>query len=143
MLARLNTPWSLMTTPENNLFDEVFKIFDNHGMTRSSYSLPQRTVTENESDITIKIFLPGCKAEDFDINVVSDFITISATRELDSLNEKERYLRKERSTLNYRDSFNLPSKVINSKVTASYTDGILEIVLPKEELEKPRSIKVA
>ena len=144
MLAKLNNSWGLMNSQfTSNAFGELFKLLD--GVSESDNyrrSLPSRTVEDKESEIIVKLFLPSFEQQDFDIEVVSDFLTIKAERQADKLDKDDTYLRRERNMLSYDETFSLPTKVDNSKVTAKYTDGVLTITLPKQASETPRSISV-
>jgi HSP20 family protein len=144
MLARLNNNWGLMNSPlTSGTFGELFKLLD--GVSESgnqNLSKPYRTVQDKESEIIVKFFLPGFDQQEFDIQVVSDFLTVKAKRQADKLDKDDSYLRRERNTMTYDETFSLSSKVDNSKVTAKYSDGILTITLPKQESETPRSITV-
>lgn len=144
MLAKLNNNWSLMDSPfDSDIFGELFKLFDDVS-TSGNYrrSLPSRIIDEQESEIIVKLFVPGFKQKDFDIEVVSDFLTIKAERQPDKLDKGDTYLRRERNMLSYDETFSLPTKVDNSKVTAKYSDGVLTITLPKQASVTPRSITV-
>ncbi|MCF6175571.1 MAG: Hsp20/alpha crystallin family protein [Victivallaceae bacterium] len=143
MLAKLNNPWSLTVPRTNNLFDEFFKFFENHNIADYYHDTPQQAINETDDEIQVTLYLPGYLVADFDIKVVSDFISIEAKREIPSLAEGEQYLRRERPVVNYKETFSLPAKVINNKVKAKYTDGVLTVTLPKQGVEKPCVIKVA
>jgi HSP20 family protein len=144
MLAKLNNSWGLRNSPfNNNGFGELFKLFENLDRTNHfRHSAPNRTVEDRDKEIEIKLFLPGYSPKDFNIQAVSDFVTIKAARQPVELNADEHYLRQERSTMTYEETFSLPSKVVNNKVAAKYTDGVLTLTLPKQDVESPRLIKV-
>ncbi len=144
MLARLNNDWGLLPSAfANDAFGELFKLLD--GVSETGvyrHAVPTRSVEENDKEIVINLFLPGFDQKDFDIEVVSDFITIKAKRKADELDKDASYLRRERSNLAYEESFSLSTKINNSKVKAKYRDGVLTITLPKQESETPRMITV-
>ena len=144
MLARLNNNWGLTNSPfTTGGFGELFRLFENLDTTgRFHHSMPSKTITENDKEIEIKLFLPGYEQKDFDIQVVSDFVTIKANREAVELKDGEHYLRHERGGELYEETLSLPSKIVNNKVTAKYQDGVLTVTLPKQGSESPRLIKV-
>jgi len=144
MLAKLNNSWGLMNSPLNNGgFGELFRLFENVDNTNHfRHSTPSRTIEDRDKEIEIKLFLPGYNPKDFDIQAVSDFVTIKATKTPVELQENEHYLRHERSSKIFEETFSLPSKVVNNKVAAKYTDGVLTLTLPKQDAETPRLIKV-
>ena len=144
MLAKLNNSWGLSNSPfKTGGFGELFKLFETLDSTKHfSHSTPSRTVEDKDKEIEIKLFLPGYSPKDFDIQAVSDFVTVKAARQPVELNAEEHYLRQERSTINYEETFSLPSKVVNNKVAAKYNDGVLTLTLPKQDIETPHPIKV-
>ncbi|MFA7231105.1 MAG: Hsp20/alpha crystallin family protein [Victivallaceae bacterium] len=146
MLARINDNWGLLTPWRNvnDLQKEFWGLFDNFnaGLSRYRANYPKITVDDQEKDVIVKMSLPGYDASKLDVEVVSDFLTVRGERIEPALEKDEKYIHRERSFGAFEETIKLPSKVKSAKTKASYTNGMLEIVLPKEELEKPRSIKV-
>jgi len=95
-----------------------------------------------EQDVIIVAELPGVDPAKVDISVVGDTLTISGSREAVPLKEGESYHRQERSYGRFSRSLQLPFHVEAGKVEAKYERGILKIVLPRAEADKPRKIEV-
>ena len=72
----------------------------------------------------------------------SALLTLSGERELAEKDEGETYHRIERSYGKFSRSFTLPSQVDNSKVEASFNDGLLTIEVLKSEQAQPRKIEI-
>lgn len=146
MLARLHDNWSLLSPwrTVNGLQKELLGLFDDFSENLNRYraGYPQMIVVDGEKELTAQVSLPGYEAKEMDIEVVSDFLTIRAERKAPELNSDEKFLHRERSFGKLEESIKLPAKVKSAKVTAKYNDGVLTIVLPKEEAEKPRAVKV-
>jgi len=86
--------------------------------------------------------LPGVKLEDLDIAVQGDTLTLQGVREPETLEDGERYHRRERPTGRFQRVFQLPYEIEVTKVEATYEAGVLHISLPRAEADKPRKIQV-
>ena len=82
--------------------------------------------------------LPGFKKEDIKLSVNGDTLTIKAERHSDfeDQDKKSGYLRCERSYGSYSRSFDVTGVDV-SRISASYTDGVLRIRLPKQAPKQP------
>ena len=86
--------------------------------------------------------VPGITPDALDINVTAD--TLSMTGEVKGQSDvaSEGWLRQERRVGKFQRAFTLPVQIDPDKVQASFEHGVLELVLPKADQVKPRSIKV-
>jgi len=97
---------------------------------------------ETDDSVVVKTAIPGVKAEDIDVSVAGDILTIKAeTREEEEV-KRENYLRRERRFGSYCRSVTLPGGLETDKAEADYTNGILTLTFPKAEEVKPKSIKI-
>ena len=81
--------------------------------------------------------LPGFSKDDITVDIEDGRLTIKAERKADNDEKKDSYLRRERMYGSFTRSFDLEG-IDTDAVTASYTDGILSITLPKKpELTPP------
>jgi HSP20 family protein len=146
MLTKLNDNWGLLHPwrPAGGLQKELFNLFEdfNTNVNRYRADYPRLSLEDKREEIVVKISLPGYSAKNIEVEVVSDFLTIRAERTLPELKQDEKFLHQERSFGKVEESVRLPGKVKTAKVNAKFVNGILEITLPKEEIEKPRTIKV-
>lgn len=69
-------------------------------------------------------------------------LTIKGERNAEKETEEKGFRRVERSYGSFLRAFTLPQTVEPEKVSATFTNGLLEVHLPKKEGAKPRSIKV-
>ena len=141
--ARYNytSPWRDMARLQNEmnrLFSDTFAL--SGGRTAPGY--PAMNVWTNEDGAVITAELPGVSAENIDISVVGDTLTLSGTRKPEELKEGEKFHRRERSFGNFTRSFQLPFSVETNKVDAVFEKGILLISLPRAEVDKPKKIAV-
>ncbi|TMF81461.1 MAG: Hsp20/alpha crystallin family protein [Chloroflexi bacterium] len=86
--------------------------------------------------------LPGLSADDIEINVTPDTVTISGETKPGTDVTNEGWLRQERLFGKFKRSFTVPMQIDPSKVEAKFTNGVLELVLRKAENHKPRTIKI-
>jgi HSP20 family protein len=86
--------------------------------------------------------LPGLTPDDIEISATTDTVTVSG--ELKEKNDisNEGWLRQERRTGKFTRSFTLPVQIDPNKVEAHFANGVLELVVPKAESVKPRSVKI-
>ena len=96
-------------------------------------------VQANEDDFILSAMVPGLKAEDLNIQVLENVVTIEGEF---TENEGE-FLMEELPQGTFRRSLSLPTSVDATKVEARIVDGILTLKMPKVESAKPRTIKVA
>ncbi len=109
-------------------------------------SLPSVNVIEKTDGFLLEVAAPGLKKEDFKINFQESKLTISAEKEVNAEESSDKITRKEFSYNQFQRTFTLPKSVESEKISATYTDGILRISIPKKEEEKvkePTLIEVA
>jgi HSP20 family protein len=83
--------------------------------------------------------LPEVKAEDIDVRVENNTLTLSGKRNFDKDETVKGGHRIERSYGEFVRSIEVPSTVDTEKVAADYKNGVLTISLPKKEAAKPRA----
>lgn len=130
--------------PDNwlpSVFDDMFKTDWLGGTTnvnRIGTSIPAVNIREDDNAFTVEVAAPGKSKEDFNIELNTDVLTISSEerKENGTSEGNGRFTRKEFSYRTFKRSFGLPDSVDSEKIAASYTDGVLEIKLPKREEAK-------
>lgn len=104
--------------------------------------LPRVDVLDREADILVRAELPGVEKKDLDITVSDNSVTIKGSTRQERKEEQGDYYRCEISQGAFARTIALPGAVSSDKAKASFKDGLLELVLPKTEPVKRRSIKV-
>lgn len=99
-----------------------------------------------DNEVAVKISCPGCKSDEFDLNIVGDFLNVKVNHceEKESENKKRHYVFRERSCAEYEESIKLPVPVKGAEAHAKYADGVLHVTIPRD-MQKPvpaKSIKV-
>ena len=135
-------------------FDEVFQSLGRLGSNigHSLHRGPPMDLMETESQFVLSADLPGMKKEDMDLSVNNNKICVKSNRPLpDNIQEKKNQGDTmwmhcaERPFGRFERCFQLPSKINESAVAASYVNGVLEVVLQKEDAKSTpgsRSINI-
>lgn len=109
-----------------------------------SIQFPKVDIKESEKDITITANVPGLSAENIDIEVGDDTVSISGKVEKESREGKEgeKFYRYEREYGAFRREFTLPTRVKKDGVEAKAKNGVLTLTLPKAEDDAKKRISV-
>jgi len=103
---------------------------------------PPIDVADEENSICVRAEVPGCKAEDIDISVQGNTLTIRGEKKYSEEKKEKGYYHVETTYGSFRRDITLPSEVEPAKIEASCKDGILKVTLPKTEKVKPIKVKV-
>ena len=98
-------------------------------------------IKENDKEYIVEAELPGYDKDDIEINLVDDRLTISAQKSEEVKEERDNYIRRERQVGRISRSF-MVANIKNKDVKAEYVDGLLRIVLPKDEEGRRRSTRI-
>ncbi|MBF0382099.1 MAG: Hsp20/alpha crystallin family protein [Magnetococcales bacterium] len=102
----------------------------------------QVDIHEDENQIVIYANVPCMGQKNIKVNVDYCQLTISGEHKFDDEKNKENYNRIERAFGKSSRSLSLPNTTDARNIPASYTDGLLEVILPKLEKAKPHSIQI-
>lgn len=98
-------------------------------------------VFETENEVMVVAAMPGIEADNVEITVENDTLTIRGQKRGPG-QENHRYLRREWSYGPYERSIELPMQVDLDKANASYGNGIVTIALPKAASRRARRIEI-
>ena len=144
-LTRWEPTREMMTLREamDRLFDDAFtRPFSLTREGGSTWSSPAIDMYQTDNDVVVKADLPGIKADEVQINVNGDVLTIKGeTKQQDEKKDKSWHIREHRRGA-FERSIRLPSGVIADRANADFDNGVLTITLPKSEEVKPRTITV-
>jgi len=124
----------------DDLFDSFFR-----GLERpfAGYKAwPAIDVAEEENAIVIRAEVAGCKADDIDISVYGNTLTISGEKKLEEEKKEKGYYHVESTYGSFRREITLPTDVEAGKIDAVCKDGVLCITLPKAATAKAVKVKV-
>ena len=109
-------------------------------------SLPKVNIKEVSDAFVVEMAVPGLKKSDFNINLENNILSISAELKNENEEKEEGYTRREFGYSSFKRTFTLPETVNDTKINATYNEGILNVYLPKKEEAKkqpPRTIKIS
>lgn len=143
-------------TNANSLWDfmsEVEKAFDQAWHTSDNSTAPERQIFkqtfapavdlhETSENFLISIDVPGIDHKDIKIDVEKGRLTVSGERTREEKKDDGMFKRYERSYGTFTRSFQLPQNIDEEKIQARTENGVLEILVPKAEVAKPRSVQI-
>lgn len=110
--------------------------------TELGWSVPAAEMEETDTEIHLKLEVPGLEAKDINIEATADAIAISGERKSEKKTEEKGVTRSEFYYGKFERTIPLPTAIQTDKVRAEYTNGILNLTLPKAEEEKHKVVKV-
>jgi HSP20 family protein len=140
-LTRWEPVREMMTLREamDRLFDDAFtRPFSTSG----GSVVPAVDLYQNDDEVVVKASLPGLKAEDVQISVTADLLTLHGEFKGDSEEDGKTYHIRENRYGAFERQIMLPIDVQTDKAKADFENGVLTIVLPKAETVKPKTISI-
>jgi HSP20 family protein len=131
----------------NRMFDEVFGNLARTGGRQQGDQptqwAPALDVLQEDGDIVVRAELPGVRQEDVDITFHNGVLTISGVRKAEEEKEGAGYYVRERRYGSFRRSMTLPQGTDESKINASFEDGVLEVrVAGAAAVQEPKRIQI-
>ncbi len=103
---------------------------------------PRVDIAETEKEFIIKAEVPEVKKDEVKISVDNGILSIRGERKQEKEEKGKKFHRVERYYGSFTRSFTLPDNVDETKIEASFKDGMLNIQIPKNEKSKPKAIDV-
>ena len=103
---------------------------------------PTVDIIDSPQGVKIRADLPGVSKENVEVEVKDNVLTLKGDRPDDQGVGEENYFRKERCCGSFHRAFALHSIIQPDTIQAKFKDGVLEILIPKPEDEKPLRVKV-
>jgi HSP20 family protein len=115
-----------------------------HRMARQWAEQPQQralgvNVSEQDDAYVLSALVPGLKAEDLNIQVLENVVSIEGEYQAADTD----YLLNELPSGSFRRALRLPAEIQADKVQAKIADGVLTLNLPKAESAKPKRINIS
>jgi HSP20 family protein len=94
---------------------------------------------EQDDKYVLRANVPGMKAEDVQIEVEDDVLTVTGKHEETEEEKKGDFVRRERRYGSFTRSMTLPQGVSSDQIEASCKDGVLEVTIPRpKEAERQK-----
>lgn len=122
-------------TVKSILYSPLFRNWDNQSQA-SDYT-PKVRISEDRDNFHIDMELPGLTKEDVKLSVENNVLTITGTKKNEKKTEETNLIVNEIYYGEFTRNFNLSNDIKVDAIDAEFTNGILNIKLPKVEEAKP------
>ena len=104
-----------------------------HDNTQEQRFVPAVDILESDKNYELNFAVPGFEKTSFNLDVDDNILSVSGERKLIEEDSGKSYKTIQTSYGSFKRSFTLPDNVDGTKIKASYNNGILEVVVPKDE----------
>ena len=141
-LVRRNDPFDIFGR-FGDLFDRE-PFFSPAGFSQASRAewLPPVDIKETDSGYRFHMDVPGMKSEDLDVELHDGVLSIRGSRTEETTEEDKGHVRTERRQGSFSRQFRVPTSVSADNLTATVSDGVLTIEVPKGSAESVRKVEV-
>ena len=115
----------------SSLVDRFFH--ESLARTGGSVFVPKVDVIENDSAYEVQVAVPGLNKEDFKIEINEGDLTVSGERKFSNEKKDKNFHAIETQYGSFTRSFTLPENADGAKISATYNNGILALVIPKDD----------
>jgi len=122
----------MFDTFRGNMEDTLERVFPSQALL-PALKQPRVDILDLGDALEVVADMPGVMKEDIEINLTPERIEISAESSTETERKDEEYTYRERGYASYRRMLDLPADVLPDKAAATFTDGVLEVKLPKKE----------
>lgn len=147
MLTRrfeFSNPWKEMESLQREMNRVFHDLLDTgrEGVRAPSTEFPPIRCWTGPEEFRVVVRVPGLKAQDIQVSVLGDTLTLSGERETEQQQEGVHYHRRERGYGTFLRTIELPEAIDSERVEATYRHGLLTFTLPKKAESKPRQITI-
>ena len=122
--------------PRKFYFDDFL---DDFLPTDNNWNNMKCDIYEKEGNYNIIMDVPGLNKEDIKIDCTDGYLTIEANKNEESTDEGKNYIRKERTSGQYKRQFYV-GNVDTKNIKAEFKHGVLKIIVPKQEEKAGKNI---
>jgi HSP20 family protein len=122
-------------------FDRLFStLFDRNQVPQRW--VPAMDLVEHDDHFVLRADLPGLTEGDVNIELHDGSLTISGERKAEHTSQERGFYRVERQFGSFSRTLTLPDGIDPERIKASFSNGVLEVGIPKPEERKPRKIEI-
>lgn len=121
---------------------EMNGLFSQYGRTPAPSTFPLVNIYESNDAISVTAELPGFSTEQVNITYSDGILTLAGKRQPVGAVKDMTVVRRERSEGDFEKTLQIPTKIKQDEISATFSNGILSITLPKAEEVKPKSISI-
>ena len=105
---------------------------------KKSNALPLVNIKDDTENFYVSVVAPGINKDDVKLELNGQNLTIKYEHKAEQEDKKENYFRREFRQTSFSRSFTMPNSANLDAISANFTDGIVNIIIPKKEAAKPR-----
>jgi HSP20 family protein len=124
-----------------SMLNDLDRFFDVISKTSDNFFSPACEILDRETNFTISLDVPGMNKDEINIEVKDNQLVVNGERKFQS--KEDTVLKSERRYGKFSRVFTLPKNVKTEAIEASFSNGVLEITLPKEEKAQARKISIS
>ena len=122
-------------------FDRLFSTLFDRNQAAQRW-VPPMDLVEHDDHFLLRADLPGLTESDVNIELNDGSLTISGERKAEHAKQERGFYRVERQFGTFSRTLTLPDGIDGEQIKASFTNGVLEVWIPKPEERKPRKIQI-
>lgn len=121
----------IKTSPQNKQNTPSPSTEDSSNLDQAEIGQLSVDVYESNTELTIVAPVAGVKLSDINLSITEDVLTLSGKRNLEFQISTDDYLIQECFWGDFSRAIVLPDNIDQTRITASFKDGILRITIPK------------
>ncbi|MBK5099720.1 MAG: Hsp20/alpha crystallin family protein [Desulfobacteraceae bacterium] len=126
----------------DRLFSRMWSSFGISLLPGEAAGSPSIDLFESQDTLMVKAEFPGINPEDLDISIIGTTLTVCGVKREETVQKSAYHHRVERRFGSFSRSVRLPCRVRVEDIKATYKKGVLQIIMPKLELEDAREVRV-
>ena len=139
-------------TPQRNMFnmfdevDQMIRQAFGYSPANDKEGLPYNplmNISEMDQEYRVMMDIPGVEKKDVDVNLSNGMLTVSGERKKSDKHEGSSPIWHEASCGTFSRAFKLSSNIVEDKIRAKFSNGVLNITIPKAEDVKPAVKRIA
>lgn len=135
--------WNVdMWTEMERLRKEMNSMFSDYGRSSGTTTYPLINVYDGKDSLIVTAELPGMTKDEVNITFADGVLTLSGKLEPLVSVKNMSIVRRERTSGEFEKTLRIPTKIDQGKISASFSNGILTVTLPKSEEAKPKTITI-
>lgn len=136
-----------MPLGRRNPFEEIEELLEHMGRELDAEEWPVAAsvdvdVADHGDRYVVTADLPGYEKDAIDVRLVGGALHLEAERDLETAEADVDYLRRERRRESVERRVSIPDPVDETGITATHTNGVLTVELPKQEADAGTSIDI-
>jgi HSP20 family protein len=144
-LAQITNPFTSLQQEIDRLFDDFGRNFPRLGalgFTQAGDLVPRMDVKENDKAIELTAELPGLTEKDVEVDLADNVLTVRGEKKAEKDEKKQDYRTVERRYGSFLRRIELPAGVDPAAITASLSNGVLTVSVPKPAPSITKKIEV-